>query len=362
MDASLINRYALYLGKWAKEHAKVSTNVLEVPTLPDEPEFDISADEVSNNDVAVITLSRISGEGQDRTADNYNLTQQENALLQKVCKAYHEAGKKVIVVLNVGGVMETASWKALPDAILLPWQCGQEIGNSIADLLTGKSTPSGKLPMTWPVNISDDPSTKNFPADAKPKPLDPATMLADAAKSVNEKNVGYTNYEEGIYVGYRYYDTFKKEVSYPFGYGLSYTTFSYGQPVVKDEGDKVSVSVTITNSGKTAGKEVAEVYVSAPKGSEDKPAQELKAFAKTRTLQPGEQETLNMQIKKTDLASFYENKSAWVVDKGTYTFRVGASSRDIRGEGQLVIKKALTQRVHNVLKPQVKLNELKAAL
>ena len=256
--------------------------------------------------------------------------------------------------------METASWKDLPDAILLPWQCGQEIGNSIADLLMGKSTPSGKLPMTWPVSINDDPSTKNFPSDVKDVSLDLSSMFKDASKMAQVKNVGYTNYEEGIYVGYRYYDTFKKEVSYPFGFGLSYTTFSFGKPYVKDQGKSISLSVTITNTGKRPGKEVAQVYVTAPKGKEDKPAQELKAFAKTRTLQPGESQTLVMNIDKIDLASFYESKSAWVVDPGVYTFRVGSSSRDIKGNATLAVKKQI-KTVHNVLKPQVKLTSLKLA-
>lgn len=354
VDEDLTNRYAAYLEQWAKNHGKLNANVLQVPKLPDEPEMEITAKEVEANDVAIVTLSRISGEGQDRTADNYNLSQQEKDLLNKVCTAYHQAGKKVVVVLNVGGVMETASWKDLPDAILLPWQCGQEIGNSIADLLTGKATPSGKLPMTWPVSIDDDPSTKNFPAHTEGMNINMMTMFKDAAKMATVKNFGYTNYDEGIYVGYRYYDTYNKTVSYPFGYGLSYTTFSYGKPTVKDEGKSISLAVTVTNTGNRPGKEVAEVYVRAPKGSEDKPVHELKAFAKTRELQPGESETLTMRIDKMDLASFYEKKSAWVVDAGTYTFGVGASSRDIRGEAQLTVKKALTQRVHNVLRPKSK--------
>jgi len=360
VDETLTNRYAAYLEEWTRKHGKLNANVLEVPKLPDELEAEVTSEEVSNNDVAIITLSRISGEGQDRTAENYNLSTQEKELLHRVCTAYHQAGKKVVVVLNVGGVMETASWKDLPDAILLPWQCGQEIGNSIADLLMGKSTPSGKLPMTWPVSINDDPSTKNFPSDVKDESLGLSSMFKDASKMAQVKNVGYTNYEEGIYVGYRYYDTFKKEVSYPFGFGLSYTTFSFGKPYVKDQGKSISLSVTITNTGKHPGKEVAQVYVTAPKGKEDKPAHELKAFEKTRTLQPGESQTLVMNIDKIDLASFYESKSAWVVDPGVYTFQVGSSSRDIKGYATLTVKKQI-KKVHNVLKPQVKLTSLKLA-
>lgn len=230
----------------------------------------IQADEVSRNDIAVITLHRISGEGADRTIAQYNLEDNEKALIKNVCEAYHKAGKKVVVVLNIGGAIETASWKNEPDAILVPWQCGQEIGNSIADLLSGKSTPSGKLSMTWPVKVEDDPSTVNFPANTSGYDIN--GFSKDASKFAGVKNIGYTDYDEDIYVGYRYYDSFKKNVSYPFGYGLSYTTFSYSGVKAADNGNSVTVTATITNTGNRAGKEVAEVYVTAPKGKVEKPA------------------------------------------------------------------------------------------
>lgn len=355
VDENVINLYNAYMDQYQKDHPKQGADAFGVPVLPVEYEIDVTADQVRDNDVAIITLSRISGEGQDRTESDYNLSKEEKNLLSKVCSAYHNAGKKVIVVLNVGGVMETASWKDLPDAILLPWQCGQEIGNSIADLLIGNSTPSGKLPMSWPVDINDDPSTKNFPAHTKGYSL--GGFRQDASASANVKNVGYTNYEEDIYVGYRYYDTFGKEVSYPFGYGLSYTTFGYTNVKATDKGGKVSVSVVVTNTGSHAGKEVVELYVTAPAGKVEKPAQELKAFAKTRTLRPGESQTVTMDVDKTDLASFVTGKSAWVADAGTYAFKVGASSRDIKGVAKLKLKK-VSKKVHNALAPKVKLNLL----
>lgn len=146
-------------------------------------------------------------------------------------------------------------------------------------------------------------------------------------------------------------------MSYPFGYGLSYTTFKYDNPVVNVKGDKVTVSVTITNVGKSAGKEIVQVYVSAPRGSIEKPAQELKAFAKTQELKVGDSETLSMNIDVADLASFHEKQSAWVVDAGIYTFRVGASSRDIRGTATARIT-AMKQKVSNSLKPVQKINIL----
>ena len=209
--------------------------------------------------------------------------------------------------------------------------------------------------MSWPIDINDDPSTKNFPAHTVGYDID--TFNRDASKDVNVKNVGYTNYEEDIYVGYRYYDTFKKPVSYPFGYGLSYTTFGYKDLKLTDKGDRILVNITITNTGNRAGKEVAEVYVSAPRGTVEKPEQELKAFAKTRILQPNEHETLTMEVKKADLASFVTSQSAWVVDAGIYTFKVGTLSRDIKESASLKVK-VMKHKVHNVLAPQVKLNVL----
>lgn len=355
VDGALINAYTPYIEDYYKQNPKPGPLDLRVPTLPSEKTVTIQADEVSRNDIAVITLHRISGEGADRTIAQYNLEDNEKALIRKVCQAYHKAGKKVVVVLNIGGAIETASWKDEPDAILVPWQCGQEIGNSIADLLSGKSTPSGKLSMTWPVKVEDDPSTANFPANTSGYDIHSGSR--DASQFVNVKNIGYTDYDEDIYVGYRYYDTFKKNVSYPFGYGLSYATFSYSGVKAADKGNSVSVTATITNTGKRAGKEVAEVYVTAPKGKVEKPAQELKAFAKTRTLQPGESQTLTMTIDKVQLASFVTAQSAWVADAGTYTFKVGASSRDIKGTATLNLK-GLKKKVSNALAPKVKLNLL----
>lgn len=356
VDKSLINSYKIWLNKWKKDHKPDPE--MWWRAIPRATEIVPSAEDLSqqvvDNDVAILTLGRISGEGTDRKAEDFNLTNEERQLINAVTNAFHKAGKKVVVVLNVGGVMETASWKNIPDAILLPWQCGQEGGNSIADILSGRLTPSGKLPMTWPNDLLDHPSSKNFPLD----PGDWHETFGKVDNRTDRRNIDYTVYEEGIYVGYRYFDSFGKDVSYPFGYGLSYTTFNYGQPTVKDLGDKVEVSVTITNSGNHAGKEIAQVYVKAPKGKVEKPAQELKAFAKTRTLQPCESQTLTMRIKKIDLASFVTSASSWVADKGVYTFEVGANSRDIKGTATLNLTKDVKQKVNNVLKPQVKIKEL----
>ena len=354
VDNSMIDTYTKQLSDHDAAVAKMNIpwwmpKPLASEVVPSDENIQKAA---QNDDVAIVTLQRLSGEGSDRTAKDFNLNETELQLLNKVTEAFHAQGKKVVVVLNIGGVIESASWKNIPDAILLPWQCGQEFGNSVAELLSGKLTPSGKLPMTWPIAYQDAASSKNFPSDGKG-----SDIMGDMSKWKNVKNVGYTLYDEDIYVGYRYFDTFDKTVSYPFGYGLSYTTFSYNDVKAADNGSNISVSVTVTNTGKRPGKEVAEVYVTAPKGAIEKPAQELKAFAKTRTLQPGESQTLTMNIDKADLASFNTKQSAWVADGGSYTFKVGASSRDIKGTATLNIKGS-KQKVHNVLKPTMKLDLL----
>ena len=326
-------------------------------SLPAEKLF--SADELTaqaaNADIAVITLGRISGEFLDRNISNFNLSDSERKLVEQVCDVYHKAGKQVVVLLNIGGVIETASWKELPDAILCAWQAGQEGGNSVVDVLSGKQSPSGKFTMTWPVKFSDAYSSKNFPIDQDPR----IDMTNQGAKSANVRNVDYTEYEEDVYVGYRYFDSFEVPVSYPFGFGLSYTTFEYSDAKINQKDDAISVTVTIKNTGEREGKEVVELYISAPDNkAANKPAKELKAYAKTKALKAGESETVTLTVKTADLASFDEDASAWVVAEGEYQFLVGASSQDIKATLPAAVK-ASTEKVHDVMKPEVKLNLLK---
>ena len=312
------------------------------------------AHEIGEADAAIITIGRQAGEGIDRQIEGeFNLTQQEKDMIFRVSDQFHAAGKPVIVILNSGSVMETVSWRDRADAILCAWQPGMEGGNSVADVLTGKVNPSGRLTMTWPISATDHPSTKNFPQD-----MDMYSYREQIGWGSPLKGRDYTNHEEDIYVGYRYFDTFKKEVAYPFGYGLSYTTFKMSNEKLQVKNGVVTVSVTVKNTGSVAGKEVAQVYVTAPKGSLEKPAQELKAFAKTRELKPGEQQVLTMRIPVRMLASFDEAGSQWLTDGGQYTFSIGASSRDIRCTATANIAK-YTEKVNNALAPKVKLNLLK---
>jgi beta-glucosidase len=309
------------------------------------------ANEAKANDVAVVVLGRNAGEGADRKQiDDFELTTVERELLRDVSTAYHAAGKKVVVVLNVGGVIETTSWKNMVDAIVLPWSPGQEGANAVADVLTGKVNPSGKLPMTFPVNFMDHPSSANFPYNYQQS----ASRGFSWGPRQPQKDVDYTNYEEGIWVGYRHFVTRDVEVSYPFGFGLSYTSFAYSKPVVKAGKDGFTATVTVKNTGKVAGKEVVELYVSAPAGGLDKPARELKAFGKTRELQPGESQTLTLQVSAYELASFNEASSAWEAAAGKYNVQFGASVDDIRCAAPFTLKKAQSWPVHNVLAPAAK--------
>ena len=323
------------------------------------PEISISPIAISNvvksADAAIITIGRQAGEGIDRDIDTeFNLIAEERALITDVCNAFHQAGKPVIVIINSGSVIETASWNSYPDAILCAWQPGMEGGNSIADLLTGKVNPSGKLTMTWPIAATDHPSTQNFPGQ-----LDFYTFREMAASKRPIPGHTYTNHEEDIYVGYRFFDSFGRKVAYPFGFGLSYTTFEYSKPVVKLNGDKVNMSINVKNTGSMSGKEVAQVYIAAPTGKLEKPAKELKAFAKTRELKPGESQTLNMTIAVRDLASFDEAGSQWLAEAGTYNVMIGANVADIRATTQFKLAKEYTEKTSNALKPQQKLNLLK---
>ena len=365
----LKNAYAAYAAECkAKTEAEIEAAAKKDPKsamllrfmprpLPAEKQF--SADELAKqaaaSDIAVITLGRISGEFMDRKAADFNLSDSERQLITQVCDVYHKAGKQVVVLLNIGGVIETASWNTLPDAILCAWQAGQEGGNSVVDVLSGKQSPSGKFTMTWPVKFTDAYSSKNFPIDQDPR----IDMMNQGAKSANVKNVDYTDYEEDIYVGYRYFDSFGVPVSYPFGYGLSYTTFAYSDAQITEKGDAYEVSVTVKNTGNHEGKEVVELYTSAPNNkAANKPVKELKAYGKTKQLAPGESETVTMTVQAADLASFDESASAWVVAAGEYQFLVSASSADIKATLKANVKAQQT-KVHNVMKPQGTMNLLK---
>ncbi len=307
------------------------------------------------NDAAIITIGKTSGEFADRyISDNFNLTDAEKDMIKNVCTAFHKAGKKVVVILNVCGVIETQSWINNPDAVLVAWLPGQEGGNSVADILIGKECPSGRLPMTWPISYNDVPSKNDFPTPdeiSDDQLVESLKGFSNVRTTGERKNFDYTEYNDGIYVGYRYYNTKNVAVAYPFGYGLSYTSFKYGKPAIsKDNKGNINISVEVKNNGKVAGKEVVQVYVSAPGKDMDKPARELKSFAKTSKLNPGQSETVNLTIPYKDLASFNEKDSQWQVEAGKYNVMIAKNAADAQPLSSTIeINAGVTEKVRPCL-------------
>ncbi len=292
------------------------------------------------SDIAVITLGRSGGENYEN--GYLPFTASETGLVRDVCDIYHAAGKKVVVVLNVGGVCETASWRDFPDAILLAWQPGQEGGHAVAGILKGDINPSGKLPDSFPLQYEDVPSASTFPGEPAENPVN-------------------SFYKEGIYVGYRYYNSFSVPVAYEFGYGMSYTSFDYSNLRLSSKtfSDRIKVNVSIKNSGPVAGKEVVQLYLSAPGTEIEKPEKELKGFAKTKLLKPGESQELTFELDSRSLSSFRSGISAWVADKGAYEVRVGASSKDIRLKSTFELPEDIVvEKVNDVFYPNFQMKEL----
>jgi beta-glucosidase len=352
INIALENAYTSYIDKAKANRPPPPMPFMLPPPIPEMPVDQARIQQAMQNaDVAVITLGRNSGEFADRVVENdFDLADAEQALIREVSEAFHAAGKAVVVVMNVGGVIEVASWRDVPDAILLAWQPGQEGGLAIADVLSGQVNPSGKLASTFPIAYTDVPSAGNFPGKELPGDATPSIF------GVPSEVV----YDEGIYVGYRYYNTFDVEPAYPFGYGLSYTDFDYGEVTLSatELDEEISATITVTNTGEVAGRDVVQVYVGAPAGAMDKPESELRAFAKTDVLQPGASQTLTFRLTAADLPSYDSVRSAWVAAAGTYTVKIGASSRDIRQQATFALaEERLVETAHPVLVPAVPINE-----
>lgn len=357
LDPALKETYAAYI---ADQKAKRPKPVISFFLPPPIPEMPVEAagvvQKAGEADAALITIGRNSGEFADRKVDgDFTLSEIEQSLIETVSDAFRAKGKKVVVVLNVGGPVEVLSWRDRADAILLAWQPGQEGGNSVADVLSGKVNPSGRLATTFPARYEDVPSAKTFPGKELPdrKPLINYILAGRPAEAV---------YEEGIYVGYRYYDTFGVKPAYAFGHGLSYTDFTYGGLKLSPErfGGKLTATVTVKNAGKVAGREVVQLYVCAPSGRLDKPKGELRAFAKTGLLRPGQSQTISFDLGASDLASFDTAASSWVAEAGTYTVKVGASSADIRASGTFEVKReTVAGKADRALAPREPVREIR---
>lgn len=284
-------------------------------------------------DVAVIVISRGSTEGTDRNTleGDFRLNATERDMITRVSEAFHAKGKKVVVLLNTGSPIEVESWRGSVDAILWVGYPGERAGTSVAKVLTGEVNPSAKTTISWPMSYQSTPASRYFPGNA----------------------VDVTYYED-IYVGYRYYSTFDVTTAYPFGYGLSYTSFEYSDFTIEKQADgSVIAKVTVKNSGSVAGREIAQVYVSKPETTLEQAAFELAGFGKTRLLAPGESETLTMVIPVEALTSYDTENSRYFIDKGDYTFFVGSSSLDVRGDRKTLTYAELTvtKDVENIAAP-----------
>ncbi|MBQ7421770.1 MAG: glycoside hydrolase family 3 C-terminal domain-containing protein [Prevotella sp.] len=303
-----------YLDYIAAEKAKQGESFFWiVPTIA---ELSISKEQAKqlalHNDVCIFTIGRMAGEGEDRRLEkgDYYLSSLEWQNLNNICAAFHSQQKPVIVLLSMGNHIDMASWHHLPDAILHTWLPRQEEGHAITDVLTGRISPSGKLPFTIAARYEDYSSAANFP--------------------YSNGNPAEVEYKEGIFVGYRHFDSQGIEATYPFGYGLSYTTFHYSKirlsaKKMSAEG-AISAEVKVTNTGNRAGKEVVQLYIGDDQCSVSRPLKELKDFKKV-TLRAGETKTVSFTITPKDL-QYYDN--GWKTEPGRFTIYIGSSSKDIR--------------------------------
>lgn len=328
LDAELSADYLAHI-EAEKSKRPVLEGIAAFMPAPPTPELVLEAERMGRiadrNSAALLVIGRSSGEFTDREAEgDFYLTQVEQDLLEHVSRAFRSRQKPVIAILNIGGVIETASWRDKVDAILLAWQPGQEGGNAIADIVLGQANPSGKLADTFPVRLEDAPQAETFPGKVTGETTSVLGLIPTTPAEIE--------YKDGIWVGYRYFNRFAREVAYPFGHGLSYTRFSYGEAVLSGEvfEGELTVNISVTNAGERAGKEAVQVYLAAPQAGLEKPNEELRAFAKTRLLQPGESQTLTFRLGVRDLSSFDAARSAWVAAAGEYRLKIGASSRDIR--------------------------------
>ena len=283
-------------------------------------------------DTAIYVIARNSGEGSDRSAGkgDYLLSDDEEANLKLLGQNF----ENVVVVLNVGGIIDTKFFDEIDglDSMLLMSQAGMTGGDALVEVLNGTVNPSGKLTDTWPVNFDDNPSSEGF--------------------ANQDGNTAQELYNDDIFVGYRYYDTFGVDVSYPFGYGGSYTSFAMSTKSVKADKDKVTVQVKVKNTGTVSGKEVAEVYFSAPDGELDKPYQELAGYAKTDELAPGESQILTISFDMKEMGSYDTDKAAYVMEDGDYIIRVGNSSRNTHVAAKLnVAEDTITEQYSNLMVP-----------
>ena len=322
-DKVLADAQAAYQAELAKKAEELHVPIFavmfsEVFAQPDVPVIT----EKEDTDTAIYVLSRNSGEGADRynRACDYLLGENELADIAYLAEHY----EKTVLILNIANLVDTTELKKIKglNAILLAGQAGNATGNIVADVVLGKSIPSGKLTDTWAASYEDYPSSKNF--------------------SHNNGDTNDEYYNDGIYVGYRYFDTFNVTPNYCFGYGKGYTDFETEVRDVEADAKNVTVTASVKNIGDAfAGKEVVQVYYSAPEGTIEKPYQELGGFGKSDLLSPGESQTITISFPTRSMASYDEKKAAWVLEAGTYYIRVGNSSRTTKVAAALNLKETV---------------------
>ncbi|WP_408072615.1 glycoside hydrolase family 3 protein [Butyrivibrio sp. JL13D10] len=308
-----------------------------------DPDIQVLDDsDMADADAAVYVVARDSGEGADRkaVAGDYELTENEKDTIKRLAAHYD----KFVVALNVGGVLDTKFLRGTKGigAVLLMSQAGNVIGSVFADVLLGKAIPSGHLAMTWAENYTDYPSHDTF-----------SFMNGDLDDEF---------YKEGIYVGYRYFDSFGIKPAYPFGFGRAYTDFSIETKDISLKGEELIVNVEVKNTGdKFDGKQVVQLYVSAPDGKIEKPVKELKAFAKTKLLAPGESDVLTLNAKVSEFASYDESRASYVLEAGKYFIRVGENACDTHIVAAIDVKdEIVTYKLSNRMKPDTEIQELSA--
>jgi beta-glucosidase len=357
IDETLQKEYTAYI---AEQQAKLPPKkfFFELPPPIEERKLspEAIAEKAKTTAIALITIGRNAGEFQDRKKENdYYLSANELELIKNVSTAYHAAGKKVVVIINAGGVIDVTAWRDQVDGILLTWQGGQEAGHAVADLLTGKVNPSGKLAVTFPVDYNDISTANNFPGK---------NTSDKEVKGFGGMSMGFPSeviYEEGIYVGYRFHNSFKVKTAFPFGFGLSYTNFAYSNLKFSSPNFNGSITVTVdvTNTGKVAGKEAVQLYLNAPSVKLAKPSEELKSFAKTGLLKPGQKQTVKFVLSPKDLASFDVASTSWIAEAGKYNVLIGASSTDFKLKGSFQLAKELVvEKCNKVIAPQIEIKHL----
>ena len=358
LNEALDARYTKHMKREEERLAPIKAlrRTLIYDLVPNEIQYlhaDIENAAKSDSEVAIITIGRDSSEGFDRHVErDFLLRPDEEALLTAVSREFHKVGKKVVVILNICSPMEVASWRDKVDAILICWMPGQEGGNSVADVLLGKVSPSGHLPVSFPINYEDVRSAKDFPRNVPENGLNQSRFnISTVGKLYDVKNIDYTNYEEDIYVGYRDYATRKIEVAYPFGYGLTYSQFEMKNMQVKESKDGYKISCEVKNIGNTPAKQVVQLYSSELNPEVDRPAIELRGYKKTPLLQAGESIVVEISIKKSDLMTYNEKAAAWKLTKGDYDLLLGFDSQRLPLKQKVTISNEKLIPVSTLMKP-----------